>query len=353
MNCKLIKSIRIPEGNVAKIKDSSGNILWKKDTFEYDYVMDGDFDEIDILYTTDIHTAWYGSGRSGKSSRGPVFKLTDVGNYKDKLFDNGIPAFCVDCGDITLSGSTAGSDEIINMFNNLGTKGYTKYLGTTYGNHEWKFGSSSSSLSFINRLKMFSACNFFNSNGTLAGTYNKPYRTAKIGNVKLAVIGIGYPSANGSGSYNSSTQKWSYDGYTFYDSVNNASTQQNRAAANTALYKEVQKHIDYLKGECGFDYVFVFTHMDRYAKENFDGDSRFFARSEFLIYNTSGLDGVIPGHWNQWDDRITFTDKSGRNVQHFYEAGASMDYIGRIRINIKNHTIDNYLLDDRGDLNYI
>lgn len=314
----------------------------------YDYETDSECDEVDFLYTTDTHLSWSGSGNSAYKSGSPqVFTLDNVAYYKDKLWNAGIPTFCLDCGDFIHGTGNQESvkDTIINFYNNCGSVGYNKYLAVTYGNHEWysAVGTTSTIIEYFNRVDNMTACNLL-VNGE---PVYKPYRAIRIGSKKIGIIGVGYPSPNGRDGTTSDIKQ--FEGYTFYDGA-----QTTAINAGSALYTQVQRYIDLFKNN-GFDYIIAISHMDKYADEDFTADSRFNARADSLIKNTNGLDVVIPGHYNYAiNATYTFTDLGGKSGMVVQEAGSSLNSFGRLRFIFNNsQPIQSYLLDEISDLEVI
>lgn len=371
------------------------------DTFQYDVKMGMPASgEVDFLYTADIHVGWknFGSSRFGESSK--IFSLDidqttgesiiggDVKAYQNKLEAANIPTYLLDCGDWSKSSvyTTGSEDECVNHA--LSIMQGMDYFGITTGNWEFYWDPMSKAINYLNRMSAYGlmACNVNNSNGVplYPGGINPEFpgcKTLKIGDKKIAVIAVGYPSPNGYKTYgeydeevggtgveyNSSTYRWNYKQnsstlYRWFDSSNNASAQQNRTVSHTAsgsLYGRLQNYIDKLKGTYGFDYIIVFSHMDRYANEDYEGeggspdsDNRFYSRADFTIMNTSGINVLIPGHLNApVKNTYTFTWKNGQGSGIVApEAGATMNSFGRLRINLNNDTITCKLLTSLNDL---
>lgn len=303
------------------------NTLDKYDIVDYDYVSDKECKEIDVLNTTDVHGSWYDYDMKGCYNT-PKFSYNDIGKYRDKLEAQGISTIIVDCGDWSRPGKVEeneGNDAIKAMSTN-------GFLFTTPGNHEWKWqwgAGASKSMDILSRLKCVTACNIFKNGKTVF----KPYRACKFGKKKLAIIGVGYPSPNGYGTFKQD-DTWEYDGYTFYD--------------GSKLYAEVQKYIDMFK-KFKFDYVLVATHMDKFSEEDYEDDNRSIARSDLLIQNTSGLTALLQGHFNYRLNPATVLDKNGNKVLICYDAGSNMDCFGRLRIK-SDGTLSSTLITDRGEL---
>ena len=308
-----------------KIEELKSFIDENFDSFDYDIVDPNDYDEIDLLYTADVHGAWVGYDEDG-NYLSPVFNYDDLNSYRTKLKKNNIKALLVDCGDwsrpcrVYTDYVNTGEMVSATQMNNK------DYFASTYGNHEWKWGDPNETINILNQNKSMTACNMF-SNGKLV---YKPYRTAKIGSKRIGVIGIGYPSPNGQGSY--SDGEWTYDDFVFYD--------------GDKLFKQVQKYIDELKA-ANFDYIVVATHM---CKSTYESDSRYIARTDSLIKNTKGLTAVLQGHYNFATNAETISDKGGKSVLLAHESGANMNSFGRLKLGNK---VSSYLLDERSDLNVI
>lgn len=296
------------------------------DPFDYDIVDPNEYDEIDLLYTADVHGAWVGYDEDG-NYLSPVFNYDDLNSYRTKLKKNNIKALLVDCGDwsrpcrVYTDYVNTGEMVSATQMNNK------DYFASTYGNHEWKWGDPNETINILNQNKSMTACNMFR-NGKLV---YKPYRTAKIGSKRIGVIGIGYPSPNGQGSY--SDGEWTYGDFVFYD--------------GDKLFKQVQKYVDELKA-ANFDYIVVITHM---CKSTYESDGRYKARTDSLIENTNGLTAVLQGHYNFATNAESISDKGGKSVLLAHEAGANMNSFGRLQL--KGSRISSYLLDERSDLNVI
>lgn len=339
------KSGNYGHANLQKVK-----LCFKNDNYDYDYIVPSKYDEVDILYTTDTHLCWEDSG-SATYEEDPVFKLNDVSYYNDKLWNAGIPTFCVDCGDWVHGNTNTETlrNKIIGLFNSCGTRGLGRYLAVTFGNHEWKssVGSASACVGYMDRITAMTACNFLYNNTVKY----KPTRAVRVGNKKLGIVGVGYPAPDGRADQGYPTYEdiKTIDNYKFYDAYRTGDSQPN-----SVLYKQVQKYIDEFKNN-GFDYIIAITHMDKYADEDFDQDKRFNSRADRLIKNTSGINVVIPGHYNHPINEVyTKTGLDGNQGIIVQECGASFHNIGRLRFKFDDaNPIQSYLLDDRGDLEVV
>lgn len=370
------------------------------DSFLYDLKLPmPESGEIDFLYTADIHVGWknFGSSRWGESNK--VFSLDtdqlastslvggDVKAYQNKLITANIPTYLLDCGDWSKSTVYSTGTENQCVEHAISVMQQMDYFGITTGNWEFKWSPMSTAVGYLNRMVPYGlmACNINNVNGEplYPGGVNSEFpgcKTIRIGGIngkRIAIIAVGYPSPNGFDTYgeydddtggtgveyNSGTYRWNYKEnsstkYRFYDSSNNATTQQNRQVSHSAggsLYGRLQGYITKLRNTYNFDYIIVFSHMDKYSDENYTADNRFYSRADFTIMNTSGIDVLIPGHLNApVENTYTYTwkDNTGSGIVA-PEAGGTMNSFGRLRINLTNNTITCKLLTSLDDLRTI
>ena len=376
------------------MKDASYTATFVKDpdTFQYDVKIPmPSSGELDFLYTADIHVGWknFGSNRWGSQvfsldvdqTTGQALVGGDVKAYQMKLEDANIPTYLLDCGDWSKSTNynhSPGMSEAQCVEHAISVMQQMDYFGITTGNWEWKWSPISTAMGYLSKMSSsgLMACNVNDSNGDplYPGGVNKSFpgcKTIKIGDKKIALIAVGYPSPNGFDTYgnyddggrveyNGYTYRWNYKTgdssiYRWFDSASDPSVQQNRQVnpnASGSVYRRVQGYIDSLKGTYGFDYVIVFSHMDKYSDENYSDDGRFFSRADFMIMNTSGIDVLIPGHLNSpIANTYSYTWKNGQGTGIVApEAGGEMNSFGRLRINLKNNTITCKLLTSLDDL---
>lgn len=362
------------------------------DTFQYDVKMGmPESGEVDFLYTADIHVGWkdFGSNRWGSQvfsldvdqSTGESLVGGDVKAYQMKLEDANIPTYLLDCGDWSKSTNyshSPGMSEAQCVNHAIEVMQGMDYFGITTGNWEFKWSPITTAMNYLNKLSGYGlmACNVNDSSGVplYKGGINSEFpgcKTLKIGSKKIAIIAVGYPSPNGfetygnyddggAVEYNSGTYRWNYKSggtttYRWFDSSNDATAQQNRTVSHSAggsLYGRLQGYIDKLKNNYHFDYIIVFSHMDKYSDENYSEDDRFYSRADFTIMNTSGINVLIPGHLNApIENTYTFTWKNGQGSGIVApEAGGEMNSFGRLRINLNNDTITCKLLKSLNDL---
>lgn len=318
-----IKNLKLGSKQVKAIYLGSKKV-WS--SFEYDYVDDNEYDEIDILFTTDIHGAWLEGNfryqRNGWPS--PAFAYKTSSSYKslqaysDWLENQGIKTLMIDGGDFThCSGeNTQGGEPEINKTNGLAAverMNDVGYFAVTIGNHEYKTGVDEEYGTDVveNVLRKFKgnsdecsmvACNFFDKNGNLVF---KPYKTAKIGSKSIAILGVACPGFDGD------TSAWSAK-YTLVD--------------GDPLYALIQEYIDLFKAN-GFDYIILLPHCGE------SGESRWTAGWGNMISKTSGLSILCPTHSHAASDSLTRTDKDGNTVHVAAQPRCAFAYITRIHLN--------------------
>jgi len=381
--------------------------IWKRDhdTFEYDLVLPKT-DELDFIFTSDIHCSWINHYQNNSKGYIPTFSFgvdaahsdngsataSDIEYYKQKLSDAGIPSLLLDCGDFSQCGSETTSQQ------NYAVNRYKEqdYFAVTIGNHEWNHASSYTiwdADTAVNcwkqmesdNVKRLVACNLFRKeNGVWVQPF-KPFKTLKVGKKKIGIIGVAnsafYEKYIKEGQYEDAYQNyfdsaacpaqpsgesgydkcwWYYErwyddyaghdgwsknkNYIMYDSSSNESTQSTGSATDTNLYKLVQHYIDYLKNENGFDYVIVIMHSSPREAEEFETDGKKgFAKPEYLIKNTHGIDVLIPGHlnesWKPYPSEASPTEYQGVIVKDSQNndvllaqcCGAALSSFGRLR----------------------
>lgn len=304
----------------------------KFDTLDYDVIDENEYDEIDLLYTADVHGAWVGYDENGNYLN-PVFSYSDVGKYRDKLKSNNIKALLVDAGDWSRPCRVYTDYINTGVMNSSKEMNKLGYFASIHGNHEWRWSQygEASTEAILKTSDSITICNLFKNGKQLF----KPYRLAKIGSKRIAVIGIGYPSANGAGKYSDGVWTFEEGGnvYTFYD--------------DTKLFSLVQSITDELKGK-GVDHVIVVSHM---CKSTYESDSRYYARTDSLIKNTHGLTAVIQGHYNYATNAENIVDNKGNSVLLAHENGANFNSFGRLKL--KGNSVSSYLLDEQSDLDEI
>lgn len=395
--------------------------------------------ELDFLYTSDIHAAWkdYGGSRFGDGSH-KVFSLAtdqvnnvskvggDVKAYQERLISNGIPTYLLDCGDWSLGSVSSTTGTTITTLQNMG------YLGVTIGNWEFKHSSSSmdTNLTQINKMQNYGlmACNFRNKDQTVkykggklgqnttwtkdgksqsgsvlqklvslnniplsdsVSTFNAAgIKAMKVGNKKIALIGVGYCSPNGyfngripegddgdGTEWSAGTCRWNFKTSSsgtvsrHYDSVTSSSTQKNGTVSYNyggCVYREVQYLLDFFN-YYNFDYIIVFGHMDKFSDEGYSGQGadtqsvdgseypRVYTRADFMLRNTNGIDILIPGHYNFPID-TQYVVKWKNNTDSGIiapEAGGEMNSFGRLKLDLVRDTVTCRLVKSVSDLTKI
>lgn len=390
-----------------------GNALLKRqklqgkdptDDFPYDVEIDMPATgKLDILYTADIHCGWkdFGSNRwasqvfslDTNSLTGNAYNGGDVKAYKELLISSGRPTYVLDCGDYSKGGnyrttSTYNTEaKIVN--HSIDMMKAIDYFGVATGNHEFKWTPISTAFSYVEKLKGYGLmeCNVRSpesgeppyyqgtTNAALTYIYNKTgiscqggFKTIRVGNKKIGIIGVGYPSPNGTETYgvydaessttgvewNSSTYRWNYKSngttlHKFYDSIADYTTQKNGSVSYSpggCMYREVNNIASGLRG-CGFDYIIAFGHMDKYSDENYTADNRFYSRADFLLRNVTNVDVFIPGHLNSSVNKVFHVKSKGSSTYDCDiapEAGGEMNSFGRLEIDLATDTISYRLI---------
>lgn len=386
------------------------------DDFPYDVEIDMPATgKLDILYTADIHCGWkdFGSNRwasqvfslDKNSLTGSAYNGGDVKAYKELLISSGRPTYVLDCGDYSKGGNyrttSTYSDEAKIVNHSIDMMKAIGYFGVTTGNHEFKWKPIGTAFTYVNKLNGYGlmATNLMNSSnspmypGTTSAaiTYiaNKTgvtpgygFKTIRVGNKKIGIIGVSYPSPNGTDTYgeydednpsgsgrvewNSSTYRWNYKDtsgnslYRWFDSIgynsedsNWKTTAYNKQSTGTVsynpggcMYREVNTIATALK-QCGFDYIIAFGHMDKFSDENYSADDRFFSRADFLLRNVNNVDVFIPGHLNSSINTVYHVKSKGSSTYDCDiapEAGGEMNSFGRLEIDLITDTISYRLL---------
>lgn len=276
------------------------------DPMDYDIIDNNNYDTIALLYTTDVHGYWKGYADSARATTNFSYNISssaydNLKAYKKKLEDKGYKVLCVDCGDSTHGSAKineCGGIDAINAMNDIG------YFASTIGNHEFKGGYSVDIIpKVLNKCKSLCACNLFYK-GTNKTVY-PPYRTAKIGNKRIGVIGVAFPG---------------------FDGDKDAWKEQYDILDTDKLYVVVQKHIDELK-QAGFDYICMVAHIGT----NGDG-AREVAGTHDIVEHTSGLNIVFRGHSHADDESYIITDKKSNKVLFPAQPRCDFQYITEVKL---------------------
>ena len=324
LGSKEVKNFKLGDKQVKSIYLGDKQI-WSD--FVYDYVDDNEYNEIDFLYTTDLHGIWlegnYRYTREGWPSPSYAYLVSStyksIEAYKNNLESQGIKTLLIDGGDFThCSGTNSqGNEPQINLdygltaVNRMNSAGY---FAATVGNHEYREGVNQDygSRAVDNILKKFTgnseecsivACNLFGPDGELVF---KPYKTAKIGSKKIAVIGVA------AAGFDSTTIASLWSGYSLVDGAD--------------LYNLVQGYLDLFISH-NFDQVILLDHLGL----NGDG-GRWVAGTNSVVQNTSGITIATVAHDHEARTSAIITDKDGNSVHRAAQPRCAFLYLTRIRI---------------------
>ena len=293
-------------------KTNDLNDLIKKNFnyIDYDYEDDKEYNEIDLLYTTDIHGYWKGYQESTRVQTN--FSINDLNTLKNNLKKQGIPSLLVNSGDIIHGSDTANvnyGEDVVNAFNNL------DMFASVFGNHEFRYNDEGPWFQTrMKALESMTACNLlYKDTGKLVF---KPYRLARFGSKIIGVIGVGFPGFDGG--------RGNTDEYTILDGLD--------------CCKQIQKYINELR-ELGANYIFCAVHLgdgtDARAGNNIS--------VPIIANNTEGLDAILPGHSHAMTAQHTEINSKGNPVIVLAQPRCDLMYISRVRI--KKDGITSELLD--------
>lgn len=251
-------------------------------------------EDVVILYTNDVHTYIDGG-----------ISYSDVASLKSK-YEN---VLLLDAGD-HIQGTAYGSmDEgktIVKLMNEAG------YDAATLGNHEFDYGMDGCLQTIKAAEYEYLSCNFQNiEDGTPKDNVLESYKIFKLGNMKIAVIGITTPE-----TLISSTPAYFQDenGNFIYGIAGGNDGQE--------LYNAVQKSIDAVKNKV--DFVIALGHLGIDVSSNP-------WRSVDVIANTDGLDAFIDGHSHSTVPMMEVLDKKGNKVI-LTQTGEYFNTIGEMTI---------------------
>ena len=327
-------------------------------TFDYEAVTGDSSKEIAILVTSDLHGVLASEGDDDpfkpctlssselnqiKRNKGPTIKSINYKMIKDSrdfLQGQGIETLLVDAGDYghISAGNTSTPNTIPYIDQEFGLAAVRKmnemnWFISVPGDHEFIYASdleqelAGSVRMTAQRMldeifpqnNSLTACNFRRPDKSL---YCKPYRTAKIGDIKIAMIGIGcyYQRPEWSDHY----KKYTDLGYSWIPSYN--------------LQNNIQKYVNDFR-DAGFDYIIAVTHASYWST---DANS---ASASVLGPMLSGIDAWIGGHSHQHspaqstygtNDPVsggpaTITDADGKSIPVF-EVGAYGQCFMRLKL---------------------
>ena len=277
---------------------------------DYDYEDDKEYNEIDLIYTTDIHGYWKGYQESTRVQTN--FSINDLNTLKNNLKKQGIPSLLVNSGDIIHGSDTANAnygEDVVKAFNNL------DMFASVFGNHEFRYNDEGPWFQTrMKALESMTACNLlYKDTGKLVF---KPYRLARFGSKVIGVIGVGFPGFDGG--------RGNTDEYTILDGLD--------------CCKQIQKYINELR-ELGANYIFCAVHLgdgtDARAGNNIS--------VPIIANNTEGLDAILPGHSHAMTEQHTEINSKGNPVIVLAQPRCDLMYISRVRI--KKDGITSELLD--------
>ena len=267
---------------------------------DYDYEDNNEYDEIDLIYTTDIHGYWKGYEESTRVQTN--FSINDLTTLKNNLKKQGIPSLLVNCGDIIHGSSAANSNygaDVVEAFNDI------DMFASVFGNHEFRYNDEGAY--FQKRMKALestTACNLlYKDTGELVF---KPYRTARFGSKTIGIIGVGFPGFDGG--------RGNTDEYTILD--------------GTDCCKQIQKYVDELK-ELGINYIFCAVHLGAGTDARAGGN----ISVPIIAENTYGIDAILPGHSHAMAEQYVLQNSKGQNVIVAAQPRCDLMYISRVRIN--------------------
>lgn len=269
------------------------------DPVDYDIVDTNDYDEIDLVYTTDIHG--YAKGYEESQRVQTNFSWSDLEAYKNKLLAKNIKPLFVNCGDIIHGSSRANAnhgEDIVRYFNNI------DMFASVFGNHEFRYNDDGPWFQArYGKIMSATACNLLNKKTGKPAF--KPYRTAKIGSKRIGIIGIGFPGFDGG----------------------HGNLDEYEILTGDACYQQVQKYINELK-DLNMDYIFALVHLGTAPDARANSD----ITVNSIVENTRGLDMICPGHSHSMSDQEYVIDKGGKRVAVAAQPRCDLMYISRIRI---------------------
>ncbi len=250
--------------------------------------------DIVVLYDNDVHCA--------------VDGYANIAALKDEMEAKTDYVTLVSNGDF-IQGATIGvvsdGEYLVDIMNEVG------YDIVTLGNHEFDYGMDQLH-DLMNKLSAkVVSCNFMDLR------YDEPvyasFTIKKYGDVKVAFVGITTPE-----SITKSTPTFFQNkkGEYIYDFCNDETGE--------ALYKRVQKVVNYAKNKKGADYVVAMAHLGT------DGTTEQW-KSTSVIENTYGIDVMLDGHSHSTFESDIVINKKGEEVI-VSQTGSKFENIGKLVI---------------------
>lgn len=251
-------------------------------------------EDIHIIYTNDVH-GYIDNLKtdSDKKDNIPGVRYSSLAEYVKQLKSENKNVLLVDAGDHiqgTIYCVIDKGESIVNMMNTAG------YDLATPGNHEFDYGMERFFKLAGDANYPYISCNFYKKENGKITRPLKPSKIFKIGNSKIAFIGITTPE-----TITSSTPK-------FFQNENGDFIYFIEGTQNPQdLYDSVQRAINDVRKKA--KYVIALGHVGIGLQEQKAGIS-----SIDIIKNTTGLDYFIDGHSHSLVSGDIIQDKNGREV---------------------------------------
>ncbi len=259
----------------------------------------GDFEDITILYTNDVHTYI--------DKQSPELTYAAIAALKKSYQDAGKNVLLVDAGD-HIQGTAYGSmDEGASIIQLMNAAGYD---AATPGNHEFDYGMDRARAAMREADYPYLSCNWvYEPLGTRVLPDVKYFR---LGGRTIALVGVTTPE-----TFTKSTPAYFMDpsqSVYIYDILGGDDGQK--------LYKAVQRSID--KAKVIADYVIGLGHL------GIDPSSSPWTSRE-VIEHTSGFDAFIDGHSHTVMECEWVKDLSGKAVA-LTQTGSYFANVGEMTI---------------------
>ena len=265
----------------------------------FDLIDTHNYDDINLIYTSDIHGYWKGYEDSTRVVTN--FSMNDLNTLKERLLAQNIKPLIVNCGDIIHGSEKANADHgdvAIQEFNDL------DFFASVFGNHEFRYNDDGPIFQEqMGKLDSAIACNIVYKK---TGDYVfEPYKTAKIGDKTIGIIGVGFPGDDGGRGH----------------------LEEFNILTDEACYEKVQQCIDELRAK-GIEYIICLAHLGKTSDPRCGGNITI----KTIIENTSGLDIMLPGHSHSKGGAEFVKDKSGKKVFIADQPRCDMAYISIVKL---------------------